>query len=39
MYEDYTVLTLKCLIGDSLEVLAVCLLLTLFCIVIPAKKV
>ena len=37
MYEDYKVLTLKCLSGNSLQVLAVCLLSTLFSIAIPAK--
>ena len=37
MYEDYTALTLKCLSGDSLQVLAICFLSTLFSITIPAK--
>ena len=35
--EDYTVLTLKHLSGDTLQVLAVCLLSTLLSIAIPAK--
>ena len=37
MYEDHTVLTLKRLGGDALQMLAVCLLLTLLSIAIPAE--
>ena len=37
VYEDYTVLMLKHLSGDFFQVLAVCLLSTLFSIAIPAK--
>ena len=37
MCENYTVLTLKRHSGNSLQVLAVCLLPTLFIIAIPAK--
>ena len=37
MNKDYTVLTLKHLSGDSLQVLAACLLSILFSIAIPAK--
>ena len=37
MYEDYTMLTLKRLSGDSLQVLAVCLLSTLLSIAVPVK--
>ena len=35
--EDYTVLTLKCLSGDTFQVLAVRLLSTLLSIAIPSK--
>ena len=37
MYEDFTMLTLKRFSGDTLQMLAVYLLLTLLSIAIPAK--
>ena len=37
VYEDFTMLTLKRLSGDPLQMLAVCLLSILLSIAIPAK--
>ena len=37
VYEAFTMLTLKCLSGNPLQVLVVCLLSTLLSIAIPAK--